>query len=185
MSWDSWCLTEKGWVESVHKKWRQVRIWSAIVTAFAATKGMRAVGQHSLLMLTWFCVCVFTWCKHSPINSHSAYEVVSLNIFFFLKKEAKTKQKTQPKYHHQFSPLSLYAVVDPRLGLKACALSGCIMFCSFKLHPQLFGISVMTLSQHTCDHCKPYLISMLSSSLSVLFMRILNNSELRNRLPFL
>lgn len=54
-----------------------------IVTAYFATKGMREVGQLSLLLLLWlfFFLVFFTMCQCSTVNSHSTYDVIPPNIF--------------------------------------------------------------------------------------------------------
>lgn len=52
-----------------------------IVTAYIATKGMRQVGQHSLLLFFWLFFFV-SLCQRSTVNSHSTYDVIPPDIFF-------------------------------------------------------------------------------------------------------
>lgn len=118
-------------------------------------------------------------CQCSTVNSHSVYDLLYPQIFFL--KKISTASCSQS---------SIYIVVDFYIDVELCAISDWITSCFFKPHLQLLRILILIISPSIPvippNHMLlENLISMFSSSLSTLLMRILSNSELRNKWSFL
>lgn len=174
LSWD--CPgNDKEWGRSRGKMWRRKRIWSILSLLMLPPRGWGKWGSIQLL-LCWGSFGLLILSQRSTANAMIYY----IPKYFFWKKYSSAS----------CSPSFICVVVGFYLDVESHPISDWIMSCFSKSHLQLVRILILIISSsRPVAPPNPVLlgnlISMFSSSLSILLMRILNNSELRNKWSFI